>query len=90
MFPLPTPLCQVGGGDWNVSMSVWHDCSEDVVRSDWSGWVGRVLSVGTICPQSQDKIHHIYSLPIVRDLGQPLWEHSTHTFRTGMAELNIN
>jgi hypothetical protein len=32
---------------------------------------GRVLSAETICPQSQDKIHQIYNLPIVRDLGQP-------------------
>jgi hypothetical protein len=31
---------------------------------------GRVLSAGTICPQSHYKIHHIYNLPIVRDLGQ--------------------
>jgi hypothetical protein len=45
---------------------------EDVECSDWSGWGGgRVLSVGTISPQSQDKILHIYNLPIVRDLGQP-------------------
>ncbi len=30
-----------------------------------------VLSAETMCPQSQDKIHHIYHLPILRDLGQP-------------------
>jgi hypothetical protein len=41
----------------------------------WSALIGqaggKVLSAGTMCPQSQDKIHHIYNLPIVRDLGQP-------------------
>ncbi len=40
--------------------------------TDWlGGGGGGVLSMGTICPQSQDKIHHIYNLLKVRDLGQP-------------------
>ncbi len=72
MLPLPTPLHQAGGGgDQDVSASVRRECGEDVERSDWSDWGGGVLSAGTICPQSQDKIHHIYNLPIVRDLDQP-------------------
>jgi hypothetical protein len=41
----------------------------------WSALIGqageRVLSGGTICSQSLDKIHHIYNIPIVRDFGQP-------------------
>ncbi len=57
--------------DWNVSARGWQGCGEGV----WNALIGqagrwaRVLSAGTMCSKSEENIHPIYNLPIVRDLG---------------------
>ncbi len=52
------------GGDWNVSARVWHECGEDVERSDWSGW-GEGAVCGNYVPTEpgQDPSHLQLSLP---------------------------